>query len=275
MTTFRDTWYPNALRAMTSLRGAGVEGSDGARMPITRALDTLAILAQLSRPLVNAISVFQQSQADEEGQQVMKSKYLTDGVHTKANRAQMVVDGAISSGFASIEDYVAGYGVTGQEYRRYLAPGDATAFYATGDVTYEPWVPDGLSVEDSILASIRQAVRRWQDAVNASAEAMTVYGANLSREMSAELASEFWLAVRRLCVDLDTINAHPPTSTAEKVKASLNEALDKTATVVGEGAAHLAEAVGRTAGNIGKGFFDTAGVTALAVAGIAVLIMLR
>lgn len=263
---FRDAWYPHALDALRSLRGDGPLSADGSRLPLITALDTLAILTQLSGPLVDAIERFQRSQSGDLGGRVVQSRILKDGALTLGGG--VIGNQVALSLSAPVRDYVAGYGVDGAEWRRYLTP-------ETEAATYEVWIPDDAS-EPELLRMIRAAVRQWQRAIQVSADCLVIYGANLERGMALDQLDAFWTAVRKLCSELDTIGANPPTSTTDKIVGATKAALDASAYVAGQAVAVTAETAGRTAAQVASGFFDQAGsTTLLLVAGLAVFLIVH
>jgi hypothetical protein len=264
---FADKWYPGVLSAMRSIRGDGPLSTAGDRLPVTRPLDTLAILAQCSGPLASSIRGFQERQ---NGAVVagtcLASEHLSNGVF----RGDMIMLGAqLHAGIArgiTIKDYLAGVGTVGSEWQR-------RASNVAGP-TYEIWIADTFRSEPHLLGQFRSAIKQWQLAINVSASLISAYGSNLMGAMDESSTQGFWTAIRRLCQALDLIAANPPATTYDRIRGATVHAIDESAKFVGEGAAAIAEGAGRTAGNLLGGFLDGAGFyTVLIVAGVAVYLL--
>lgn len=262
---WRDTWYPYAVAAMIQLRGESAPDAFGNRLPVTRALDTIAIMGQVSAPLVRAIEKFMTGENGLPSKAIAAKHVDSDGtfiLDSPLGAATAIRDGI------SIADYVAGYGAPNAAHLRSVEPEpDATR--------YTIWLVDGLSNEDGLLGFCRQALADWQATVNASSAAIVANALNLETPMSKVDNAAFWGALRRLCTDLDVIAENPPERTLDKMKGALSDALDKSAEFAGQSAAKLSQKAGEIAGNFGKGFFETAGVTSLVVAGIAVWLFIK
>ncbi len=273
--SWRDDWYASQLRAQREIRGDGIRGTGstgGATLPAMFAIDTIAVLGQMSGAIVQAIESYQETQ----GAPPSAMWIGTQGLDHRTG----IFDGGsmgaiIGSRTISIPDYVAGYAPSKtQGHLRSptsplgLRPDGATDLHTV-------WVPDGPSVEDGILSFIRGMLTNWQRVVDISAAIIRANALNLMTTIEPNSADVFWGCVARLAIDLDVLGENPPESTYDKVRKAARDALDKSADAAGRGAAILAENVGRTAGNVGKGFFEEAGVTSLIVAGVAVAIMLH
>ncbi len=254
-----DTWYPNAQAAIGGLRGLGATGSDGVAMSLLTGTDTIGVLGQLSPAVVGAIKSFESKTAgDAFADRVVASDQLN-------------IDGSIdnigalsdSSNSITVEAYVAGFGDAGSAYRRSVIPGTAT---------YEIFL---ASDEEDLFSLLRGAMESWQACCDASASAIESCGVDTSALVSTQSLATFWQCVRVLAGNLDQLNSNPPTSYADRIKESAIAALHKSETFAGEAAAALSHEVGNAAGNVAHGFFDTAGMTSVIVAGIAVFLYLR
>ncbi len=262
---WRDNWYPHAVAAMIQLRGEAAPDAQGNRLPITRALDTIAIMGQVSPPLVRAIEKFMAGENGLPSKAINAENVDSDGTITADS--PVAYANAIRNGI-SIADYVAGYGDARSAHLRSTSP-DA------GATRYTIWLVDSISMEDGLLGFCRQAMADWQAVVNASSAAIVANAMNVEGGMSSSDNATFWAALRRLCTDLDVIAENPPERTLDKMKGAISDALDKSAEFAGQSAAKLSQKAGEIAGNFGKGFFETAGVTSLVVAGIAVWLFVK
>jgi hypothetical protein len=270
MAGWRDTWYPNAVDAMRSLRGTGGAGADGSPLPLTQAIDTLAIIAQFPRPLAEAIRRFQRSASDGfvfgpsdlADRAINSSLVYPDGTTRPLSPAD-VLAGKLGDSI-TIDDYLAGFPDERAPWLR--SPSSSDEFYSL-------WIPDSAGAEVALLALHREAVRAWSAAVAVSTDMLIDYGANLQAEMAANRNARFWTAIRQLCTALDVIAANPPETNAQKIVGAVKVALSRSGEVAGQGAAHIAEAIGNTAGSAAKGFLDTANMTAVVVAGIAIFLL--
>jgi hypothetical protein len=267
----RDKWYPACVGAMIQIRGEGptARGATGERLPLLQALDTIAILAQLSAPLVGAIKSFHHKMFDDEDlkDHVMASRHYdsdSEFIGVPDVLAHLGVLDRIKT-----EDYVAGYGQPFAPYRRSKT---------IGGKTYEPGLMGGVldwRGDPGLLNGIREAMRAWESAVTQSAAMLDSYGANITMTVSTEYIQDFFAALRNLCSTLDAVNAVPPPDIQKRVVEALKVATSKAGEVAGAGAAHIAETIGRTAGSAAEGFFATGNLTAIMVAGLAVFLMVR
>lgn len=265
MTGFADTWYPQTITAMRSLRGDSSLGTDRVVMPLLRASDGIAMLGQVSPNVVNAIISFERDQASAYGGKVGRSDLLDDGVmeRTMVNLATMAGTALPAA------EYVAGYGIAlNAPYRRWPPKG--------GDYTWEPFIVDSAigGNQEGLLTFVRQMMGDWQRAVD-SAAAMISAVPNVSNNADPQLVSTFLWHLRALCRDLDVLRENPPQTTAQRIKDAAINAVRDTEEFAGQAAAQIAGAVGEGAGLVARGFFAEAGVTSLIVAGIAVWLFVK
>jgi hypothetical protein len=268
--SFREVWYPRALAALISLRGEGGVALTGERLPLTSAIDTLAILAQFPGPLAQSIERFQASQAEgfvaggaPMADRALSASWLNADGTMRDFGVHEIMKGIDS---VSLLEYLAGYPAFGAPWLR--RPSTSTGFYSM-------WIPSDGGSEVHILSLYRAAVKQWSVAVQSSTDMLTDYGADITASMANWRNQEFWGAIRKLCNEMDNINANPPLPNAQKITEAVKVALDRAGDVAGQGAAHIAETVGRTAGSAAQGFLDTANITAVVVAGIAIFLMVR
>ncbi len=147
--------------------------------------------------------------------------------------------------------------------------------------TYEPWLYDFNGADTVSLNFGYQLMSDWQACVDASANMITLGGANVIGVADVDAVSVFWSKLGALCSDLDVMNENPPPTEADKVKAGMEYTYnkvgalaDKAASAVGDAAGRLAAKVGEMAGQVGggfaHGFLSQAGLITAAVCGLAV-----
>ncbi len=264
---WRDNWYPVTIAALIKLRGEGAPDKAGNRVPLLRASDLIPVLATVTDPLARAIITFQTSQSNQElGGAVMPVTAL-DGA------------GRLLKGAFGAPAYL---GQTLITVRSYLAgkPDDETKPWqrspSGNKPLYSVWVPNSILGEElALLGFHRQAVADFQRCVDVSSDMIRDYGTNLDRELASWRVHDFCAALRALASDLDVIAESPPVQAMDAVIGGLKHAMDRSAEVIGSGAAHIAEMAGNVAGHAAKGFLDTANMTALVVAGIAVYLLVQ
>lgn len=260
-----DEWYVNTRTALIAIRGEGPRSAADAQMlPAISGLDTVAIVSQITPGLISACV---------RALGTSKEKFAVDSSHISD-------DGGAGTGFAARAQAVFGFlpnllGVSGPKYidaAAYLGGWPSDVAYkrsplsTTSSDTYEIYYDNG---EPDLLAFCREAVDEYQRLCNASAAGIIDNAANIIGPMGSDEANEFWNALQAICGTLDSLGENPPMSTYDKVAGAMRAALTSTEQFVGKSIAQVSEEVGKAAGNVTAGFFEQAGLLAVAVAGIA------
>jgi hypothetical protein len=146
---------------------------------------------------------------------------------------------------------------------------------ATGGVRYQ--VGDGTDAEVTLIAG------KWSALVQVTAAAIGRALIAPGAEMTADELVAWWSAYYAAMVAIETVHETPRPSTWERIKGGLKFSAKTTlgfmetevADAAGRVAAVAAGTVGKAAGSAAKGFFDEAGMTAMVVTGIAIVVALR
>lgn len=164
-----------------------------------------------------------------------------------------------------------GVGVEKQAWKRRLS---SSLFGGAVGQTFEP-CRDQTIIHDTqleLIGFVRQAVADYQKALDQISKAAISYPISWA---SRDIVVSFLAALRALGSDLDVLGENPPRNWTEDVGGALRVTAAKTQDAVtdiakgaGSVAAWTAETVGRAAGGAASGFFDTAGVTGILVAGL-------
>lgn len=262
--SFSDTWLPESMAALGNLRNRTPSGA-----PMLSGLDTVSVLGVLAQKGVKpALQRFLMTANGEIGTVMLRTDDLEDGVIEIVSAMT-----AISAGrTCGIDEYLTGHAnpVTWRRSKVSVTVGPITV----QSESYEPWIVDRIGAETDLLSFVRQLVADWQRAVNASAACIRSCGADVSISASPEAIDTFVTTLRTLCASLDVLGENPPLSYDARLVAGAKAAWDTTSQFVGETAADLADAVGRTAGGIGAGFFSSVGAVGLVVAGLAVYMVI-
>lgn len=288
---FRDEFYPQTVAAMIQRNGEAAPDALGNRLPITKAVETIAILGTLSPHIVRILEQFQQ-RMDAPKIGAMRETYVTAaGFMNLADApAPISAPGEIEPMFGgdivandrkwrdafnlvTWKEYLAGFPKPGKPYAR-------TPVSRLGQGYWVPWMP-AVRVESwaetDLYTFLCQMVGEWQMAVDAGAAGIRAQ-ANANNPMSSANNAAFWSTIRRLTASMDVIDENPPRDFFDRVKGavkqSVNDSLDKTAEFAGEAAAVLAEKTGEIAGKFTQGFFAEAGITAIVVAGLAIYLFI-
>lgn len=280
---YRDQFYPQTVAALIQRFGESAPDASGNRLPITTATQTIAILGTLSPHVVRVLREYNERVTDGDGPFGAMPVGLVDSEgFLRSDPQEFEIGGGggpfglsgvkvttVANQVISWEDYVAGYPDLNTR------PSNRAPLGQLGFRTV--WMPDVVFesfAETDILAQLRQMMADWQHAVDASADAIRS-NVDVSASMGKTQNATFWAAIRRLCTTMDIVDENPPLAMFERVKQAVNSSIDQTAEWTGKAAADLATKVGETAGNLGKGFFAEAGITAIVVAGIAVYMFIK
>lgn len=274
-----DTWYPQAIAALITLRGPGPKSLAGNDLPNLTAMDTIGVISQVAGPLARS---FSRACGSIQGKEVVTVGIPDEDGYVSLLDAQIAsspggVGLSMISGatFLSSAQYLAGPGTALAESWKRYAPQQASAlagdpYQERSGPMFEPYQVNG---ETALLQMVRQSVTEWQRLCDASAMAISVSAADVSQAMGQDEAREFFSALAALCGSLDVIGENPPV--VGSIGGALRAAVDATQEFVGKSVAQLSEEVGRLAGNLASGFLQNIGLLGLAVAGIAIFIALR
>lgn len=266
--SWRENWYPDAIKAAAELRGEGAPGADGVPAPLLTSLDTIGILGLLSPAVVDSVKGFMDgSSLRAVGSQTVNTDAGSGTVSTSNSPSTI-----------SIADYVAGYVNPGdQPWQRATSKNKFfTEFTAQA---YEPWTPDNVVTgHPELLMLVHSVMASWQRAVDACSACILGGGVSLADQADQGQVATFLSAVRSLCTDLDSVASNPPADTYATVSSATIDALHKSEAFVGKEAAKLAKEAASGAGQVTKGFLDelfdgfggTTGAIALVVASVAV-----
>jgi hypothetical protein len=259
------TWLVDARAALSDLRGSGSTDSAGVVMPLATALDTVAVLGQLSSPIVTTLTQFESNAGASDPSRMIDSALVVDGVY------QMQILGAPPS-TCSVREYVSGLPAEN------LVTGELSSWTRTvppAVTSYEPYLVGTNSDQGQYLGFVRSMINSWQRAIDASARAIIATQSDLTQAMPELEAQNFWDACKDLATDLDVMGAQPLQTGSDRIKEALRSSADTTQRFVGEAAADISGEVGRAAGNVAQGFFSNVGVVGLAVAGLAVYLVVK
>lgn len=261
------TWFDGAMAAIEDLRGEGVIATGGAlkgrRLPRTSPIDSIAILTQVVPGVIAAVT-----RGSSDGQAYPSGIVGADGV---IDTGKLLDDVRAP---ITAKAYVGGYGDPAAPYKR-----ATTGTIFAGRViqfgrTYEPALAGEFlgGEETNLLAALREAMRAWQQAVDASAALVFLGGADLAKPFAD--AETFWRAVRQVCVAVDVLDENPPQDRFDRIKEAVGSATKDTANQVasaaGELAAGAANLAGETAGSFFDAFIANGSILAFLVAGIVV-----
>ena len=123
------------------------------------------------------------------------------------------------------------------------------------------------------IAYLREAIDDYQIALYKVADTVRMYIGNTIA--SADYCKPFMVAVRSLAVDLEVLAETPPTTWAQDIRGGLDAAKTASEGAVkdlaegaGNAAAWAANTAGQIAGAAAKGFWETADLTTILVAGV-------
>lgn len=258
------SWTNNTIAALIQIRGEGARDANGNRLPLITPLDTIAVLGRFSQPIIGAIGRIQDHHDAPRG--AIDAQYVdSDNVVTGAGVSEL---SAIANRI-SLVDYVAGYGDPYQPHKRRKEKSDSTQ--------YTFFIGDFLgTAETNITATLREVMRDWQRAIDASSAAIIHKATNLNTQpIDATDNAAFWSAIRSLAAWLAALDENPPEDIFDRIKGATQEALDKTGQFAGKAAAELANQTGKLAGNVAEGFFSQASAVSFLVAGLAVYLVIK
>lgn len=290
--TGQGTWssWLVAMRAqLVASRGLGPASSSGsAPSPLMSASDGVTLLSLVAPGVVRSIGI-----ASGVGGCVQNQFVGVDGSIVNPAGAAAAAGGAIlgapdaqtQSQISTITNaaYVAGIGLSGSEWLRAATQAEidsAILQQATGALYTFPraTVLAGINDTTPLWHAARQIMPAWQAICTATAAALQA-GSGPIQQPSLDA---FWGALTRLCSTLDTVDQNPPPSDASVLIGAFNAATAATSTAVKELAAAGGKALGDAANVAGAaigqgaaGFFKSAGLPVLLVAGIAVYIAIH
>jgi len=146
---------------------------------------------------------------------------------------------------------------------------------------YEPArMPSAVRNDQTELVSfVRQTVADYERALGNIGSAIRLYPGTVA---GMEICQSFMSAIRSFASDLDVLHENPPTTWGQDVKGALGAALTASedaavdiAKAGGNALAWAGNVAGKVAGAAASGFFSTANLTTLAVAGVVGYIALR
>lgn len=264
---FREQFYPQTVGSMIQRYGEAKPDSNGNRLPITSGIASIGIIGALAPHVVRVLDDLQgQGSVPTAIRGAVFADYVNpDGTIKDLSMWTLLFNDA--SVRMSHKDFLAGVPDPVNPWKR---------GHLWGGGFYTIWIPSEVfgTEETARLNFARQMIREWQRAVDASAAGIR-QSPNANDSFPPEYNAAFWLAVRQLCSSMDVLDENPPQDYFDKVKASVNYSIDQTATWAGKAAADVAGKVGEIAGNVAGGFFKEAGVTAIAVAGIALYLFVK
>lgn len=278
---WRDEWYPDTVAALCELRGAGALMTDGLRMPMISALESLSVIGRLSGSISGAVVSFHNSSGREAPLEVGNARHVPESLYVDAGSSEYF---GILGDTISVDKWLAG--MAPNPLRGWRRTNGAP--WATGktevDVviasTQRLYSPFGIDTpvrvqEPAIAMQLRELCNAWERAVRAVTGGIMHAGPDISARLDDTYGAALWKAVRQACTALDILRENPPEETYERVRAAAAHSLARSADFAGSAAASIASKVGETAGQIGEGFFREAGFMSLLVAGIAVFAFMR
>ncbi len=276
-------WYSNAVDALRSLRGVAGLGTDGQALPALRPMDTIAVLGQFSRRLIESIESFMASQNDHEYPYHKRAIpiWYVDGDSMVAplgagrlfgirQRDKLILtepNPDVPS--ISIAEYVAGKPHDGKAWQR-RTPDDAVNVFTI-------WIEGKRVFEEHSghANAYADAMAKWQRAVDASAHTITNAAAGMQTQIAHVDLDNFISAIRALSFSMDAVVSNPPPTDWQQVRNALAKSANATADFVGQAAADVADKAGELAGHVAEGFFSQASAMSLIVAGLAVWLFLK
>lgn len=263
--------YPKLVAELVRRNGKYEAG-----VPRLRVADMLAVLGLYSRAMLSAIPRIATSG-------IVRSDFVTeDGIWTApAGTARSPWLLATADTISPAQYLTESIGIEGAAWRR--TPSKLTdeqinkaklAGIAASKITYEPAREGALVRNDQaeLVHFLRQTIADYDRALGAATLAVLLYP---SSPASIELCKSFLSAIRAAGADLDVLAENPPTTWGADVRGALGAALDASEKAVvtiaeagGSAAAWIGNAAGKVAGAATAGFFSTANLATLAVAGV-------
>lgn len=249
------------MKSLTDIAGAGFDDpATGQAMPNLSAIDTVAILGLVTPKLGESITKY--------GNQWNRLDDSKSAVHS-----QLVDESGVGPPIIASDDHY----VTSKTYLSYIADGSPYTFgvpwkRSPPESLFESFEPWSRTTDTAVLGQVRQSVADWQAMIDASASCLSVAAANTTAPANADDLSQFLAALRRLCGDMDSVEANPPAdnSTADAVRY----ALAKSSDFAGKAVAEISNEVGKDAGIIGAnltgGFLANAGILSFVVVGLVI-----
>lgn len=128
-------------------------------------------------------------------------------------------------------------------------------------------------VDNSHLRSfLRDAITDYQRCLAQVAAAIQSYPTGMA---SAPICRLFMSGLQAFASDLEVLGENPPTTFADNFKGAVSAALDASAHAAGEIAAGAGNVIGNVAGSVASGFFSSANLTTIAVAGVVGYVALK
>lgn len=256
-------------------------------IPAITSTDMLAAITLFTSGVVNAVyRISDPSSAllgvDSSSVRCLNTQFIADdGTPNvdelrKLGAAKLAADwygwDSVSPDFLGIDAkrYVSGYANTSEGWQRSLVPNESEGVFPFFGVT--------RSDDLELLAFLRSTMRAWERVIAAIRSSIDSYG--LTRIVSLDAGAEFFVALTSLGSSLDVCGENPPSSydVHGAFMASIDavgHTLESASRVAGETAGKLANIAGSAAGEAAKGFLDTAGISTLAVAAVAVYIAVQ
>lgn len=291
--TWSAGWYSETLSQLLAIRGDGPTGRDGKAMPALLALDTVAIVASVTKPLISEMEAWNRvANADvkiDVGGKVVSAWTSTD-LHDGQLRLQESMEG--HSGLTGIGGIMYGPGIDAATYLKFFAIDDDKPWVRAVKTdsesiellgTYEVFTLQGednqIPANQIGMANWRLVIAAYQRLANAAASAIANTAPFLDSPCDGPSIQEVIDALGVFAALLDNFNSVPPvtqwndflTDTAKVLKESLHTVEE----VGGKAIADIAHEVGVAAGNVTKGFFEEASILSIAVVGLAVYIAVR
>jgi hypothetical protein len=269
--TFSDDWLPAIRSKLCDIRPAGPMGADAQPLPALSPVNTIDIVGIIVPNVIFALEnwAFIQGGTSFGGKFVAeRSSFLeADGTATQGLTAAIPV----ASDFIDGKTYLAGYPNPSMAWIRSQTAG-GWAFGASQ--TFEVWESTSI-VDHAQIVITRDMMAAYQRLLDASAAAILAAGADLSLPWQTDEAQGFWAALESLCASLDLMQVNPPVLSDITLGGVLSDSLHSASEWLGKAAADVSHEVGAAAGNLVSGFFQEAGLLAVAVAGIAIYLFVK
>lgn len=272
--------YPAVAAELVSLR-ASLGRVNGYDVPALSPADMTGVLGVYTRGLLAAITRIANAG-------IVPSSFVDD---------EGIITTGIGGGVAtiSVARYLAGYPESdGRRWSRIVALSVDEADYVKQTNAGKGWsparaatlkasdvfggllTPDFGSLRDpqgELVLFARQAVDDYQKAIDAITAAIQTYGDAPNKNAAAAFLSK----IRALGGDLDSLAEAPPTTLTADLKGAMaaafnasGEALETIGNKAGEIAGKVGNVAGQIAGSTLEGFFSTANLLTILIAGVIV-----